>query len=113
MPQKDVGTHTINALCRYFAERPGFALDSVSLSRAIQSQVPTAEVVSGTSVSEGVSEPCTWVTMGERTFDVQSIAKRRRAVVAHALKCECAWLADRLLVVGTEPPPDSEPEEEE
>jgi hypothetical protein len=55
-------------------------------------------------VSEGVSEPCTWITMGGRIFDVQSIAKRRRAVVSHSLKCEEAWLADRILVIGEQEP---------
>ena len=98
MPQKDVSTHTIHAICRYFAERPRFALDCGSLSCAVQSQLPAAEVVSGTSVSEGVSEPCTWIKVGEREFDVQFIAKRRRAMVAHTLKCDDAWLADRVLV---------------
>ena len=102
MPQKDVSAHTIHALCRYFAERPRFALDCGSFSWAVQSQLPTAEVMSGTSVSEGVSELCTWIKVGERVFDVQSIAKRRRAVVAHTLKCDDAWLADRVLVAGTE-----------
>ncbi len=95
-----MSTHAVHALCRYFAERPRFALDCVSLSWAIQSQLPTAEVVSGTSVSEGVSEPCTWLKVGERAFDVQSIAKRRRSTVAHTLKCDGAWLADRVLVTG-------------
>ncbi len=109
MPQKDVSTHTVHALCRYFAERPRFALDCASLSWAVQNQLPAAEVVSGTSVSEGTSEPCTWIKVGERAFDVQSIAKRRRAMVAHTLKCDGAWLADRVLVAGGPAAANSEP----
>ncbi len=94
MPQKDVSTHTIHTICRYFAERPRFTLDCVSLSWAVQSQLPTAEVVSGASVSEGVSEPCTWSTAGARAFAVQSTANPRRAAVAHTPNSALLYTSD-------------------
>ncbi len=79
MPRLNVETRTVHAICRHFAHKPEFELDSLSLARAIQSKLPGAVVIHGAAVYEGASpEACSWVRVGGKDYDVQRIAKMRR-----------------------------------
>ena len=92
MPRVNVENRTVVAICYHFAHMPAFALDSSSLALAVRSKLPEAEIIHGNAVSEDKSEPCSWVRVGGKDYDVQLIAQRRRI-----LKLGGAWPPDRVL----------------
>ena len=98
MPALDVEAHSVYALCAHFAHKPEFDLNSSSLARAVQSVLPGTTVVHGSSrVLGGEPEPCSWLRTAKREYDVQLMARRRRANVGHALKCDPTRPCDRIL----------------
>jgi hypothetical protein len=85
MPRLNVATHTVHAICAHFAHKPEFDLDCSSLALAVKSKLPEAEVIRGTALCEGSSEPCSWIRAGGKDYDAQQIAQRRRCNVSRAL----------------------------
>ena len=54
--------------------------------------MPSAVVIHGYTVGEGEHEPCSWIRVGNKDYDVVLIAQRRRV-----LKLGGAWPPDRVL----------------
>jgi hypothetical protein len=98
MPRLNEEIRTIHAICHHFAHRPDFGLDCQSLVQAVRSQLPWVEVLHGTARCSGMSpEPCSWVRVSGKDYDVQTIARRRRARVSSVFTGDPSWPRDRTL----------------
>jgi hypothetical protein len=109
MPRLNVETRTVHAICRHFAHKRDFALDSSSLAQAVRSKLPGAEVIHGTAADSEGPETCCWIRAGGRDYDVQRIAQRRRSSCAAVLsryptplekELESSQLGNRILCEG-------------
>jgi len=96
MPKTNWPHRNINAICWRFAHELDVDLLDTHLAMAVRSNMPEVTVVRGRAVYDtGKQEPCTWVRLGARDYDVHLIAQRRRC----ALGCSLSWVGNRQLTV--------------
>ncbi len=82
MPKINWPNRTTGALCRHFAFG-SYGLEAADIVAAVKSKLPEAQAVRGDAVYEnGEREPCTWVRVGGKDFDVQRMAQNERARLA-------------------------------
>jgi len=90
---------TIDALCCLYAQKPEFAITSYSLSHAIKSKLPEAELIHGFARCQGEVFAYSWLRIGSRDFDVCYKALLQRHQVSKSLKCTCECPAKRELLL--------------